>query len=732
MSSLQCSRVCFVLCAFLLLLSCQTRDLIQEETDRPNIILFLVDDMGWQDTSVPFWKETTKYNRRYRTPNMERLAAEGMKFTQAYATPVCSPSRISLMTGMNAARHRVTNWTLDKNQMKTPEINHPDLQIPMWNVNGMTPDSTIEHAAYAKSQPQVLKEEGYHTIHAGKAHLGAKSTPAENPLNIGFNVNIAGHAAGAPASYLGEDHFGNKASFKSSPWKVPGLDKYHGEDVFLTEAITQEAIRALDERDTTTPFFLYMSYYGVHTPIMADRRYYQSYLDQGLDTIEARYASMVQAMDKSVGDVLGYLDQHKIAEETIILFMSDNGGLSAHARGGVAHTHNEPLRSGKGSIYEGGIREPMIIRWPGQLAAGSVYDDYLIIEDFYPSVLEMAGIKHIDVPQVMDGLSFVSHIKAVTAPPAERSLYWHYPNKWGGTCPGCDSFSAIRQGDWKLIYFHLDQRFELYDLKEDISEQSNLISIYPSQAESLAADLTEYLVIVDAQMPTYKFKQQAVPWPADSWKSYHKMTKEYTVKKVSKALDINGEGDDPQWEGATILRDFSYPWRDEDAPSTVFRALYDEAYLYFIYHVQDDEIHVEQSYDTDKLNAVYSDRVEIFLKKSDAMDPYYSLEMDASSRLYDSKGKFYREIDGDWRYPADEITIKSSMDDEGYIVEGKISMRSLREFDLIDGQVIHAGLYRGNYVNGGRDTKWISWIMPDAEQPDFHIPSSFGRLILEP
>ena len=323
----------------------------------PNIILFLVDDMGWQDTSVPFWKEITDYNRRYRTPNMERLAKQGMKFTQAYATPVCSPTRISLLTGMNAARHRVTNWTLQPDQLQPMEIDHASLEFPMWNVNGMVADKEIPYAVLATPFPQILREHGYQTIHVGKAHFGAIGKSGENPLNLGFDINIGGHAAGAPQSYYGEDNFGNLPKFAGTPWPVPGLEAYHGKDINLTEALTLEAKKAMDKAlQADKPFYLYMAHYAVHGPIMADKRFYQRYLDQGIDTTEAKYASMVESMDKSLGDIMDYLDEQNIKNNTIILFMSDNGGLSAVARGGTPHTHNRPLSSGKGSMREGGIR----------------------------------------------------------------------------------------------------------------------------------------------------------------------------------------------------------------------------------------------------------------------------------------------------------------------------------------------------------------------------------------
>ncbi|MFK7810861.1 MAG: sulfatase-like hydrolase/transferase, partial [Maribacter sp.] len=370
----------------LFFVSCQPEEI--EETP-PNIILFLVDDMGWQDTSVPFWYKRTPFNDLYDTPNMERLAKEGMKFTQAYATPVCSPTRISLMTGMNAARHRVTNWTLAKDSIKTMEKNHPSLIFPEWNVNGLTPVGGDPKAVHAMPLPQALHDVGYFTIHSGKAHLGAIGTPGENPLNLGFDVNIAGHAAGAPESYLGIENFGNGKEGKEV-WAVPGLEKYHGKDIFLTEAITQEALIAIDSAVTgEQPFFLYMSHYAIHTPIMEDKRYFQKYLEKGMDSTEAKYASMIAGMDKSLGDIMNYVERKNIEDNTIILFMSDNGGLSAHARGGEPHTHNAPLSSGKGSMHEGGIREPMLVKWPEVTKAESISDYQVIIEDFYPSILEM-------------------------------------------------------------------------------------------------------------------------------------------------------------------------------------------------------------------------------------------------------------------------------------------------------------------------------------------------------
>ncbi|SFF96791.1 MULTISPECIES: sulfatase [Salegentibacter] len=488
---------------------------LNAQEQKPNVVLFLVDDMGWQDTSVPFWTEETAFNKLYHTPNMERLAKKGTKFTQAYATPICSPSRVSILTGANAARHRVTNWTLDKNESKDAADEH--LEFPRWNMNGISNNEDIPNSFVANTLPELLKMNGYYTIHAGKAHLGAKNTPGENPLNLGFDVNITGHAAGAPESFLGTENFGNGKAGKSE-WAVPGLEEYHGKDIFLTEAITREALQSLDEVVGKKPFFLHMSHYAVHVPIMADERFYQKYLDTGLDKTEAKYASMVEGMDKSLGDIMDYLEENNLEENTIILFMSDNGGLSAHARGGEPHTHNTPLNSGKGSAYEGGIRVPMLVYWPEKTKPASSIDDYVIIEDFFPSILEMTKSHIPALKQKVDGQSFVSLIEENNQSRNQRPLFWHYPNKWGGSGPGIATFSAIRKGDYKLIYYHKDRRFELFNIRKDIGETSNISETHTKKTKELATILSLYLESVDGQMPLDKRTNKKVELPIKIFK----------------------------------------------------------------------------------------------------------------------------------------------------------------------------------------------------------------------
>lgn len=481
---------------------------------RPNILLFLVDDMGWQDTSVPFWNQKTTNNETYETPNMERLARKGMKFTQAYANSISSPSRVSLFTGMNSACHRVTNWTLERN--RSTDAQNENLTYPQWNVNGFCQQDKIERCTYATSLAQVLKDNGYYTIHCGKAHFAARTTPGENPLNMGFDININGGAAGAPGSYLGVNNFGNAcAGRRTSVFAVPGLEAYYGKDIFLTEALTLEAIKALDKvKQKDKPFFLYMSHYAIHGPIEKDRRFYEKYKKKGLSDTDAGYAALLEGMDKSLGDLMDYLESNKLMDNTIILFMSDNGGMAIEFYGlNPLYMQNAPLSSGKGAAHEGGIREPMIVYWPEVTAPGSECDKYLIIEDFFPTILEMAQIKRYHTVQHIDGVSFVPLLKGSGDSSKKRSLYWNFPNGWGKPGPGFGASCTIRKGDWKLIYYYGTQKKELFNIAEDISEKQNLVDEYPDMVRKLSKELSVYLRQKKAQRPSFKDSGEPVPWP---------------------------------------------------------------------------------------------------------------------------------------------------------------------------------------------------------------------------
>jgi arylsulfatase A-like enzyme len=470
---------------------------------KPNIIFFLVDDMGWQETSVPFHTKVTALNHRYHTPSMERLAADGMKFTQAYASAVCSPTRVSALTGMNAARHRVTNWTLRQN--KSPDRSHPQLTLPDWNMNGVCTNAGIERTMQVTPLPALLRAAGYRTIHAGKAHFGAKGTPGENPLNLGFDVNIAGHAAGGPGSYWGLKNF--SADWRTKPseriWDVPGLDAYHGKDIYLTEALTLEAIKAVEKSvSDKQPFYLYMSHYAVHAPWEKDGRFYQKYIAAGLKPAEATLASMIEGMDKSLGDLMAAVQRLGIADNTIILFMSDNGSPSQCPP-------NRPLRGHKVTPYEGGIREPMLVKWPGVTKPGSVCHEPVVIEDYFPTILELAGADWRGTTiQTVDGVSFVPLLKGTGHTSADRAFIWQYPHYYGQT-----PYSAIRVGPWKLIYHHIDRKLELFNLDTDISEDHDLAAKQPEKVKELAVRLTELLKERNAQMPIDKSTGKPFNWP---------------------------------------------------------------------------------------------------------------------------------------------------------------------------------------------------------------------------
>lgn len=486
------------------------------QTEQPNIVLFMVDDMGWQDTSEPFWTERTPYNDICHTPNMERLARQGVKFTQAYACAISSPTRTSLMTGMNAARHRVTNWTL--NPGNPTDAGDNNLSFPNWNFNGLQPNSYsgLSNVLKATTLVELLKDNGYYTIHAGKAHWGAKTTDGENPLNLGFDVNIGGSAAGGPRHFDASHGF-----YGDSHYPVPGLDDYITSGTYLSEALTLEAIKKLNNRPTDKPFYLYMSHYAVHVPVEMDNRFKDRYQNKGLSNYDIAYLTMVEGMDKSLGDLMDWLEANGQAANTVVIFMSDNGGH--HSMGnitvnGVKYDHNYPLRGSKGSYYEGGIREPMIVKWPGVTTADTQTEVPVIIEDFFPSILEMAGVKTYTTSQERDGVSFIPVLKGEKKSDNERELYWHFPNRWGERFDGgYETYSAIRKGDYKLIYRWHSSAFELYNLKDDIGEKNNLLNSnseeYKEIAKNLAVRLSNYLRSVDAQRPTMKSTGKLVAYP---------------------------------------------------------------------------------------------------------------------------------------------------------------------------------------------------------------------------
>lgn len=445
---------------------------------RPSFVFVLVDDLGWTDLGC--------YGSSfYETPRLDQLAASGVRFTSAYAAcPVCSPTRASIVTGKYPARVGITDWIPGSDPKNRPLLGPRDLhQLPLAEV-------TIAEA---------LKEAGYATFFAGKWHLGGTGFL---PPRQGFDINKGGCRFGSPpGGYY-------------SPYKNPQLqDGPKGQ--YLTDRLTSETIRFMQQhRDV--PFLAYLSFYTVHTPIQACRRFLPHYRDKATALPELpegqaerrehrgwtklrqdnpAYASMVHAMDENVGRVLDAIDRLELSGRTIVIFMSDNGGLSTLGRK-WAPTSNVPLRAGKGWCYEGGIREPMIIRGPG-IAAGRVCDAVVTSTDFYPTILELAGLP-LRPAQHCDGVSLVPLLKGEAAKLSRPAIFWHYPHYHGSTwAPG----AAVRAGDWKLIEFYEDSCVELYNLRNDIGEKHDLATAEPEKTRELTELLHQWQKEVGAKMP---------------------------------------------------------------------------------------------------------------------------------------------------------------------------------------------------------------------------------------
>ena len=433
------------------------RWLLAAQADRPrlNFVFFLIDDMGWADAGC--------YGSTYHdTPHVDRLARQGMRFTDGYAAcPVCSPTRASIMTGKYPARLHLTDWITGHRRP------HAKLAVPDWTMCLKLEEFTLAEA---------FKAAGYATGFAGKWHLGhSKQKPEEYyPEHQGFDVNIGGYHRGAPPSYF-------------SPYKIPTMsDGPPGE--YLTDRHTDDALRFLQD-NRGRPFLLYLSHYAVHTPLQAKKDMVRKY-EQKPDPHQSNpiYAAMVQSADESVGRVVAKLEELGLADRTAIIFMSDNGGLERV-------TSNAPLRAGKGTAYEGGIREPMIIKWPGVTKPGSTCGAAVTSTDFYPTLLEMAGLPP-RPRQHVDGLSLVPLLKQTGALQRD-ALYWHYPH-YHITKP----FGAVRKGQWKLIEYYEDMRCELYDLSRDLGEKNDLAAQQPERVDALRRLLHEWRKDLGAQMPT--------------------------------------------------------------------------------------------------------------------------------------------------------------------------------------------------------------------------------------
>jgi arylsulfatase A-like enzyme len=460
----------------------------QPRQQRPvNVIFLLVDDWGWRDAGC-FGSDL------YQTPNIDRLAAKGMKFTNAYAAcTVCSPTRAAAMTGMYPARTHVTDWIpghARRNAKMLP---------PKWTQHLEHRHSTIA---------EILHGAKYRTAHVGKWHLTPRSSDPKvvgvyYPERHGFDVNIAGNQWGAPGSY----HWPfvrkrrNRPAIEGLQARVANFPKGGKKGDYLTDTLTEHALRFIEE-NAKGSFFLYFPYYNVHTPIQGRADLTKRYRDilakrseKGGDHTNAAYAAMVTAVDESVGRILATLTRLGIEDRTVVILTGDNGGLDRKGN----PTENAPLRAGKGSAYEGGVRVPCVIHAPGITKPGSVSDEPIITVDFYPTIQALTGVKGVAAHNAsVDGMSLLPVMKDATAKLDRDAIYWHYPHYHPG---GATPYSAIRSRDWKLVEFYEGNRAELFHLSEDIGETKDLAAAMPERAASMRKRLEAWRKSVGAQSP---------------------------------------------------------------------------------------------------------------------------------------------------------------------------------------------------------------------------------------
>jgi len=425
----------------------------KKEPDLPNIVLIVADDLGWMDLGF-------MGSSYYETPNLDRLAGEGMVFRKAYAAAAnCAPSRACLMTGMYTTAHGIyTVGSSERGDTRNRRL------IPATNTD------TLHNRFFTLAE--ALKEAGYTTVNIGKWHLG------KNPCTQGMDYNVGGGIWGHPGSYF-------------APYIRPNLEAPEGE--YLTDRLTEEALEFM-QQNRGQPFFLYLPYYAVHTPLQAKPRLEQKYTKKGPATCQANanYAGMVDNLDSCIGTLMKELEALGLSENTLIIFTSDNGGIREVSC-------QDPLRAGKGSYYEGGIRVPLIFRWPGKIEKGSVSEEPVINLDFYPTLMQIIGKES---PENLDGLSLWPLLRGEETLPG-RSLFFHFPVYLQAYKKGFDGGrdplfrtrpgSMIIEGGWKLHYYYEDGGIELYQLSNDPGETTNLAYINTIKTEELLFKLKAWL-----------------------------------------------------------------------------------------------------------------------------------------------------------------------------------------------------------------------------------------------
>ena len=449
----------------------------QDAGDLPNVVMILVDDLGWTDLGC----YGSKY---YQTPNIDRLAREGVRFTQAYAAcAVCSPTRAAVLTGKNPARLGVTDWIHSGSGVAAEAVLAGEY-VPGYDPPAGRPLLTPRNRSFLDHDEvtiaELLEPPGYTSCHIGKWHLGPEGWL---PTDQGFAFNIGGYRFGSPPSYF--DPYTSEQR-----QGIPGLEsRVRGE--YLTDREADEAV-AFIETHRDRPFFLYLSHYAVHSPLQAKPELVQKY--EGAAKTNQKvpvYAAMVESVDDAVGKVLACLEQNGLSDRTLVVFTSDNGG-AVH----FPATDNAPLRLGKGYPYEGGLRVPLIVRWPAVISPGRTEEVPVSSIDLLPTIAEAAGLDLAD--QDLDGVSLMPVLRE-TGDLRRDTLIWHFPHYWWGT--RIEPYSVIRQGDWKLIRHYSDGRRELFDLAHDIGETRDMAAGREDLVERLDTRLSDELARMDALFP---------------------------------------------------------------------------------------------------------------------------------------------------------------------------------------------------------------------------------------